>query len=406
MATGRISKHSVDELQSAKKDHYLWDGEHKDALSGFGVKVTPAGRKVYLIQYRLGGRKGRTRRVTLGTHGKITAHQARLQANMLLGDVAAGRDPASQRDNAGAGTTLSDAFKQFAQQHIETKLKPRSAEEYMRLARLYVLPALGKRLLIEIQRSDIARLHHSMKDKPYPANRTVALLSKFFNWCEKQGLRPDGSNPCRHIEKYKEHKRERFLSDEELARLGAALATAERSGTVTPWTLAAIRLLALTGARLSEVLTLKWDYVDCARRQLRLPDSKTGRKSIYLNDAALNVLESIPRLHANPYVICGEKPGAHLVNIQKPWRRVRRLADLDDVRLHDLRHSFASVAVGGGMSLPVIGALLGHSTPQTTHRYAHVGMDPLNKASNAVSNHIANAMKSQGGDGPLRRTDS
>ena len=392
MATGKLTKRTVDTQRPGEKDIYLWDAGYSDALSGFGLKVTPAGRKVYLVQYRLGGRKGRTRRVTIGTHGKITAEKARARAKVLLGEVAAGHDPASERDKAKAGSTLGAVLEQFLSEHVDTKLKPLSAQEYRRVAHLYILPALKNRRIADIQRPDIARLHHSMREKPFQANRTLAVLSSFFNWCEKHGLRPDGSNPCRHVEKYKERKRERFLSEEELARLGEALREAENSQTASPWTIAAIRLLTLTGARLSEILTLKWDYVDFEQQQLRLPDSKTGQKSIFLNAPTLEVLAAIPRLEGNPHVICGEKPGAHLVNLQKPWRRIRKIAGLDDVRLHDLRHSFASVAAGGGMSLPVIGALLGHSQAQTTQRYAHLSADPLKAASDAVGERIAAAM--------------
>ena len=161
----------------------------------------------------------------------------------------------------------------------------------------------------------------------------------------------------------------------------------------TPWIIAAIRLLILTGARLSEIRTLRWTEVDVGRRMLRLGDSKTGEKTIHLSDAALEVLSRIPRLPDNPYVICGEKPGAHLVNLQKPWRRIRRLAGLDDVRIHDLRHSFASVAAAQGLSLPVIGALLGHSQPATTARYAHLAQDPLASANAEISARIAATLK-------------
>ena len=394
MATGKISKRSVDALRSGEKDRYLWDGGHRDALVGFGLKVTPAGRKVYLVQYRLGGRKGRTRRITIGTHGNTTAEKARARAKILLGEVAAGKDPASERDKAKAGSGLKAVLEQFLSEHADTKLKAQSSQEYRRIARLYFLPALKNRRVADIERSDIARLHHSMRAKPYQANRTLALLSKFFNWSEKHGLRPDGSNPCRHVEKYKERKRERFLSEEELGRLGKALTAAEKSGETSVWVIAAIRLLSLTGARLSEIVTLKWDHVDFERQQLRLPDSKTGQKSIYLNAPALEVLALVPRLEDNPYVICGGKDEAHLVNLQKPWRRIRKAAGLDDVRLHDLRHSFASVAAGGGMSLPVIGALLGHTQPQTTQRYAHLSADPLKHASDVIGGRIAAAMKS------------
>ena len=217
MAT--ISKRSVDAAKAGEKDIYFWD---KD-LKGFGLKVTPAGRKVYLVQYRLGGRKGRTRRVTIGLHGVLTADEARTRAKQLLGEVAAGRDPAAALDEVRGSKNLGELLTKFLKEHAEDKLKASTATEYSRLARLYVLPVLRHRLIRDISRSDVVRLHSSLSDKPYQANRSVALLSKFFNWCESQGHRPDGSNPCRHIEKFGEAKRERFLNCDELTRLGEAL---------------------------------------------------------------------------------------------------------------------------------------------------------------------------------------
>ena len=388
-----ISKRSVDAMRSGNKDDYLWDEE----LAGFGLKVTPAGRKVYLVQYRLGGRGGRTRRVTIGTHGAVTPDEARKEAKRLLGQVSAGRDPAALRDEARAAQTVGSLLEWFLEEHAGTKLKGSTSTEYRRMANLYVLPALRHRPIKDVNRTDVAKLHHAMKDKPYQANRCIALLSKFFNWTEKHGFRADGSNPCRHVEKYKEAKRERFLSEAELARLGEALREVETNKTSSPWVIAAIRLLALTGARLSEVLTLRWEYVDFERATIRLPDSKTGAKTLYLNAPALEVLSGISRLEDNPYVICGERKGAHLVNLQKPWRRIRKAAGLENVRLHDLRHSFASVAAAGGMSLPLIGALLGHSQPATTARYAHLSSDPLKAASNAIAGRIAGAMAAKSG---------
>ncbi len=392
MATGKVSKRSVDALVPGTKDSYLWDGGHKDALAGFGVKITPTGRRVYLIQYRLGGRSGRTRRLTVGQHGKTTAEKARIQAKIWLGDAAAGRDPATERDQAKAARSLGSVLDQFLEEHVDAKLRGSTSREYRRIVKLYVGQTLRRRPLAEVERADIARLHHAMREKPYQANRTLALLSKFFNWSERCGLRPDGSNPCRHVEKYREKKRERFLSEEEMARLGDALVQAEASGSASIWVIAAIRLLILTGARLNEILTLKWDYVNFERQHLRLPESKTGIRSVYLNAPALEVLSSMPRIEGNPYVICGNKPGAHFVNLQKPWRRIREKAGLEDVRIHDLRHSFASVAAVGGMSLPVIGALLGHSQPQTTARYAHLSADPLKEASDIIARRISGAM--------------
>ncbi len=400
MVVARIGKRTVDAVEAGLSDSYLWD----DQLSGFGLKVTPVGRKVYLVQYRIGGRRGRTRRVTIGPHGTITADEARTEAKRLLGQVAAGYDPAAVRQDGKDRPLLGPLLDQFLVEHADAKLKASTAGEYRRLARLYIPAALRRKLMAEVTRAEIARLHLAMKDKPYQANRTLALLSKFFNWGEKRGYRPDGSNPCRHIGKYRERRHERFLSAQELARLGEALADAERIGKTSPFIIGAIRLLALTGARLSEILTLRWENVDLEHVTLRLPDSKTGQKSIYLNPPALQVLNALPRLEGNPFVVPGERVGAHLVNLQKPWRRIRKAAGLEGVRIHDLRHSFASVAAASGQSLYVIGSLLGHSQPQTTSRYAHLSADPLRAANDAVGKRIDTAMRSRPGPGPSIRS--
>ena len=358
--------------------------------------MTPASRKVYLVQYRLGGRKGRTRRVTIGQHGELTATSARAEAKRLLGEIAVGRDPASARDKAKADKSLGVVLHQFMAEHV-SKLKPATVEEYQRLVRLYVNPRLQNRAIGELKRMEIARLHHQLSDKPYQANRVLAFLSALFNWAEKRGLRPDGSNPCRYVEKYREGRRERFLSQAELGRLGDALRGAEKNKSCSPWVIAAIRLLMFTGARRNEILALRWEHVSEEHESLFLPDSKTGRKAIHLNAPALALLQTIPRLEGNPYVICGEKPGQHLVNLEKPWRRIRAAGKLDDVRLHDLRHSFASVAASGGHSLVMIGKLLGHSKAATTARYAHLADDPVKAASDAVGRHIAAAMEGRAG---------
>ena len=389
MAVANITKRAVDAAKPRSVDSYLWDKE----LHGFGLKVTPAGSKVYLVQYQLGGRKGRTRRVTIGRHGELTPTAARAEAKRLLGEIAAGRDPADERDKVKGGKSLAVVLEQFMAEHVRPKLKARTATEYQRTARLHILPRLGRRPLGELKRQDIAKLHHELASTPYQANRTLALLSKFFGWAEKHGLRPDGSNPCRHVEKYREGRRERFLSQAELSRLGDALREAEQDKTCSPWVIAAIRLLTLTGARRNEILTLQWEHVSEEHGCLMLPNSKTGRKAVRLSPPSLAVLHDIPRLEGNPYVICGEKAGRHLVNIEQPWRRIRKAAQLDDVRLHDLRHSFASVAASGGQSLVVIGKMLGHSQPATTARYAHLADDPVRAASDAVGARIAAAME-------------
>ncbi len=388
MARIKISKKNVDNANPDEKDLYLWDED----LPGFGLKVTPAGRKSYMVQYRLGGRGGRTRRMSIGQHGVLTADQARGIAKKLLGEVAIGQDPAAKKDQAKAAKSLGAVLEDFFIEHVETKLKKSTVSEYRRLQRLCIPDELKRRPVLDVQRNDIARLHHKMKDKPYQANRTVALMSKFFNWCEKHEIRPDGSNPCRHIDKYSEKKHDRFLKLDELTRLNRSLNEAEQIQSASPWIIAAIRLLLFTGARLNEILTLRWAYVDTDNRQIRLPDSKTGQKSIYINDRAFDVLEEVPRLDGNSFVICGEKPGQHLVNLQKPWRRIRKKAGLEDVRLHDLRHTYASIAAISGISLPVIGALVGHTQPQTTARYAHLSADPIRSANEVIGEEIAKAM--------------
>ena len=279
------------------------------------------------------------------------------------------------------------------EEHANVKKKARSIKEDRRLLDKVLLPVLGPRKLDDITRADITKLHHSLRETPYQANRALSLLSKLFNLCEKWGLRKDGTNPCRHVEKYREEKKERYLSPDELSRLGVVLSDTEASKEELPQAVAAIRLLILTGARLSEILTLKWDYVDLGPGEMALPDSKTGKKTVQLAAPAIEVLENISRCVGNPYVIFGEKAGQHLIGLPHIWMRIREKAGLPGVRIHDLRHSFASSAAQAGMSLPFIGALLGHRELATTNRYVHLMSDPLKVAANTVETRIADALK-------------
>ena len=381
----RISKRVVDATEKAAKDVYVWDSE----LKGFALKVTPKGRKVYLVQYRIGGRKARTRRVTLGAHGILTAEEARQKAKTLLGQASSGVDPAADRDVARTDHSIQALYEKFDEAHISIRLKEKSADDYRRIFRKHILPRFKHIGVRQITKQDLLRMHHDMRATPFVANRSIGVLSKFFNWCEQHGYRAEYSNPTRFVQKYKEPPRQRFLSTEEQKRLGDALTKAYEEGLATPYAVDALRLLSLTGARLSEILTLKWDYVNWERGTLELPDSKTGSKSIYLNEPAKDILSGIIRQAENPYVICGREEGSHIINLQKPWRRIRKIADLEDVRIHDLRHTFASVAAMGGMSLPMIGALLGHTQTQTTARYAHLAADPMREAAELIGRKIA-----------------
>jgi integrase len=284
--------------------------------------------------------------------------------------------------------TVADLAARFMAEHVDPKRKKRTGVEYRRLLDTVILPALGKKKVGDVTRQDVARLHHTHRATPYQANRSVAVLGKMFTLAEAWGLRPDHSNPCRHLERFKETRRERMLSSEELGRLSEALASYGGS----PHVVAAIKLLALTGARLSEVLGLRWEWVNFDRGEARLPDSKTGAKTLYLPPPALAVLADLPRITGNSFVIVGQKEGAGLVNLEKPWRAIRREAELNDVRLHDLRHAYGSIAVSSGMGLPILGKLLGHSQPQTTARYAHLAADPVKAAAAMIADRIAAAM--------------
>lgn len=287
---------------------------------------------------------------------------------------------------------------------------------YERNNRNHIIPLWGDRTIAEITRADVEDLKRTIREGktskrtarrreggsggrdirggPGSANRVLGQLSKMFNLAEVWGWRPENSNPVRKVQRYKEKKCERFLSAEELLHLGKALAEYEASGDMLPSAIAGLRLLIFTGARLGEILTLKWSYVDLERRLLLLPDSKTGAKPIMLNQQAIDVLNSIPRVENCPWVLVGHTEGQHLKALQASWMRVRRLAGIPDVRIHDLRHSFASFAVMSGGTLPIIGKLLGHNTPITTARYAHLAAHPVSHLAELTGSALSQAMTS------------
>ena len=378
-----ITKRVVEALKSQARDYFVWD----DDLAGFGVRVLPSGKKAYVVQYRAGGR---TRRNAFSHVGKMTPDEARKHARELLVEVDKGKDPVAEIVAQRRAPNVSALCDRFLDDHVAFRCKPSTQGEYRRSVDLFIKPRLGTFKVGDVKRSDIAGLHHALRHIPYQANRTLGVLSKIFNLAEVWGLRPDGSNPCRHVKKYPETKRERYLTEEELGRLGAVLDQAERDGSQPEPVIAAIRLLMLTGARLGEIQTLKWAYVRDG--YLALPDSKTGAKRIELGEEAVAVLSRITRHLDNPYVIAGTLPGQHWTDLQRPWRRIRRKAGLPDLRIHDLRHTFASVAASAGESLSMIGKLLGHTQAQTTARYAHLAPAPVRDTADRVAGQIAVAM--------------
>jgi integrase len=305
-------------------------------------------------------------------------------------------------------------------QHVETKRKATTAGSYKHVVEAYIVPAIGQHKAAAVTKADIARIHHRLADKPAIANRALAVASSMFNWGGRRGFVPEGFNPASKLEKYPERRRERFLSTAELQRLGAALIEAETFGlpwehdpskpaakhapkqesrrvVIGPFASSAIRLLLFTGARLREILHLRWDYVDMERGLLLLPDSKTGRKTIILNAPALAVLAGLPRSGA--HVFPGTTAGKPRADLKRPWAAVAKSAGIEGVRLHDLRHTHASFGAGAGLGLPIIGKLLGHSQPATTARYAHLDADPLRQASDKIGGTIAAALNPKlGGD--------
>jgi integrase len=367
----KLTKRTVDALEPEAKDYFVWD----TLIAGFGVRIMPSGAKTYQTQYRKGGR---TRRISLGRHGTLTVEQARLLAKEVLGDVAKGENPAEDIAQHRKAPTVAALCERFFQAHVMERCKPSTQGEYRRAIDMFINPTLGSFKLVDLERKDVAELHHKFRDKPYQANRTLGVLSKMFNLAEIWGLRPDGSNPCRHVPKYREHKRERYLSQVELRRLGSVLADAELNGTETPHIIAAFRLLILTGCRLGEIQTLQWGFI--TDQGMELPDTKTGARRIPLPSAARAVLSTLARVDGNPYVIVGKIAGKHATDFQHPWRRIRERAGLTGVRIHDLRHTYASNAVSSGMPIQMVGRLLGHTQIQTTMRYAHLADDPVKQA--------------------------
>lgn len=375
----KITIRSIEAMTPSQKETFLWDS----GLNGFGVRCSPAGRKTFILQYR---QSGRTRRMSLGVFGALTPNEARELAKRYLGDVARGNDPSLDRKRERAASSVSALADRFLKEHAAIRCKPQTVYDYERCIDRHIRPKLGSLRVTAVTRTDIAEFQNKLRDTPYLANRALSILSKMFNLAELWGLRPDGSNPTRHVSKFKETPRERFLAPDEINRLWSILDKSIADGSETIHVSSAYKLLLLTGCRLSEIQKLKWRYI--RGDVIFLPDAKTGPRRVLLNSKALEILRTLPQDPENEFVIVGERHGQHITDLQRPWRRIRKKAGLDDVRIHDLRHTYASISAMAGHSLPMIGRLLGHSQPQTTARYAHLADTPARKATNEVEGLI------------------
>lgn len=404
-STTRITKRIVDDLQAGQD---VWDA----AIKGFGVRCQGQS-KSYVLKTSI---KGRPKWITIGRHGSPwTPEMARSEALKLLGQIVQGEDPTANRGDSS--TTIRELCSRYLEDHAIPHKKASTVRLDRRAIENHVVPLIGSKIVTELRTNEVEKFKQFVnsgktapKDPkkkqqdqgggrvvtggPHVANHCLKLLSKMMTLAELWELRPKGSNPVKGVKHYKAIPKERFLTTTELQNLGAVLDRSEAEETESIWVVATIRLLILTGARVSEILTLKWDYVQIAQRQLRLPDSKTGPKSISLPKEAVELLKSLPRFEDNPYVIKGRRPGAHLVDIFIPWSRIRAAAGLSDVRIHDLRHSFASLAIQNGVSLSVIGKLLGHTRSETTRRYAHFETAYLAQESEKIGRLLTATMAS------------
>ena len=382
---GTLSNRAVGKLK-VEKDTVFWDRE----LTGFGVRVYPTGSKVYIAQAR--GPEG-PKRVAVGRHGVINADEARKRAAHIIARIKAGEEAIPKPMKPGGGPTVAELCARYLTEYVSVRCKPGTAALYRSVIDRHVLPALGRAPLAALSRARVAEFHESLYETPAVANMALRILSSMYRLAAGWGMVPEGaSNPCKALVKYPERRRERFLTDSEFTRLGEALDEMEARGGVSASAVAAIRLLALTGCRRSEILGLRREDVAFEAGELRLPDSKTGARAVALPPQAVELLAGLLSAHDGPWVIPGRKPGTRLANVDEVWRETRKRAGLEGVRLHDLRHSYASRALALGEALPVIGKLLGHSRLETTARYAHLARDSAQEAAGRVAASIAEDM--------------
>lgn len=442
MPKRKLTQNFVETVRPRDRAELYWHSERVQRGVRLGLKVTPSGKRVFVVQYRpVGGRRDTTRRVTLAATDLLAAER---EARELFRRH---HDPAHARQEARQAETVAEAMPQFLAE-LAGKKKPSTVYEWTRILGGdhngvahpgYVLEALGTSRVRDVTPAAIATLHRRISNsgstrRPIMANRVLGALSAFFAWCERHGLRPRGENPARLVEKFPERTTERFLDEDEIRRLGEALHAAETVGLRTatrlrkttenpeklkhrpasadlprkadPVAVAAIRFLMFSGFREQEALSLRWDSVDFARAIVTLDDSKTGRSVRYVGSAALDVLQQLPR--TTEHVFPGAVIGQPRKEIKRTWYAVREEAKLEDVRLHDLRHTVASVAASRGESLPQIAALLGHRDTKSTVRYAHLIERSMREMADRVNNDIRSALRSASvtappGDGAAER---
>ncbi|MBR0729638.1 site-specific integrase [Bradyrhizobium japonicum] len=382
-----------------------------DDLAGFGFYRTTTGTGTFFAEFRpvAGGSK---KRLKLGRVGTLKANEAREAARKAIANAALGKDLAKSRAEGRAAATVARLLELY-NERTRDKRKASTADGYDLIAKVNIVPHIGATKAAAVTRQEVQRMHGKVGKARghYAANRAVAVLKAAYAWGGKYGHVPEGFNPASGVDRYREEPRERFLTDAEMIAIGDAMTEAETIGlavdagtakhapvgqrvVMSPYATAAVRLIMLTGARLREILHLRWDEVDLERGILRLPDSKTGKKLVYLPTAAIDIIKGLTPIGA--FVIAGESAGTKRekprADLKKPWAAILKRAGVSGIRIHDLRHTFASIGVGDQMGLPVIGALLGHSNAATTKRYAHAADEVQRRAVEAIGGKIAAAL--------------
>ncbi len=365
----KLTKKFIDiQVFNGKAQHIIWD----DEVPGFGVRLYSTGKKSFVLSYRDNKRKSI---MTIGSCSVLTLDRARKDAREKLVGLNNGINPLQERQQERQGKLVKDLCAAYIERHAANKKSGR--DDITRINR-FIIPEWGNLIATNIKRADVAALHSKLgKHGQYQANRVYSLISKMFNLARVWGFVPEEHvNPCFGIEKFKEEKRDRFVSHEEFPKLAEAI-----NKELNPHVIAAIWLYLLTGVRKDELLSLKWSDINLERKELKLTDTKNGKAHyLPLSNAAIEILNQTPRLEDNSYVIVGLNPGCHLVNIDKPWQRIRRGAGLEDVRLHDLRRTVGSWLAQSGNSLHLIGKVLNHSNQSTTAIYSRFGQDNVRDA--------------------------
>ncbi|MDP3719348.1 MAG: site-specific integrase [Acidobacteriota bacterium] len=388
-STGRLTQRDIDALTPQPGAQYVaWD----KSVPGFGVRISPAGAKAFVLKFRL--KSGRVRWKTIGRVDDLSLAEARDRAVDDRGLVARGQDPCADTDRARGAVTVAEAADRFLKEYAIERSKS-TQRNYKAAVDAHIRPWLGSIPIVDLTLADVEKLHHRLRATPTQANRVIAALSKCCAW---HRIEP---NPCKGVRFYTEEKRTRYLSVDEYAQLGKALRDGRKAGAYASAALTAIELLLLTGCRPAEVASLQWSFVDLKRGVIQLPASKTGAKPVFLSIDAVQLLKRWPRFAESLYVFPGtgrRQRGEHMhpSTLTHTFQSIREAAGLpDDLRLYDAcRHSYASVALTDhGMSLAQIGEQLGHKQSQTTARYAHLHDSAARENANAIGGTIAAALK-------------